>query len=96
MVALCAVVWGATPPAPAPASQNAAQSAPAPKKAQTAHPAQESLDPGERVFEQNCSRCHTAPEGFSPHISGTIIRHMRVRASLSEKQERELIKYLNP
>jgi mono/diheme cytochrome c family protein len=94
MVALCAVVWGATPAAPAPAPQNAAQNTPAQKKA--AQPAQGSEDPGERVFEQNCSRCHAAPEGFSTRISGTIVRHMRVRASLSEKQERELMKYLNP
>ena len=85
---------GATPAAPAPAPQNAAQNTPAQKKA--TQPAQGSEDPGEQVFEQNCSRCHAAPEGFSTRISGTIVRHMRVRASLSEKQERELMKYLNP
>lgn len=51
---------------------------------------------GERIFAQNCSRCHTAPEGFSPHISGTIVRHMRVRAQLSEHDEQELLRFLNP
>ena len=51
---------------------------------------------GERVFQQNCYRCHNAPEGFSPRISGTIVRHMRVRASLSQHDEQELLKYLNP
>ncbi len=51
---------------------------------------------GERVFKQNCARCHQAPQSFSPQISGTIIRHMRVRASLSRKDERELLKFLNP
>jgi cytochrome c5 len=51
---------------------------------------------GERVFEQNCSRCHNAPQGFSPHISGTIIRHMRVRASLSKEDEQALLRFLNP
>ncbi len=51
---------------------------------------------GERVFEQNCSRCHQAPQGFPPQISGTIVRHMRVRASLSSKDEQELLKFLNP
>jgi cytochrome c5 len=51
---------------------------------------------GERVFQQNCSRCHDAPEGFSPRISVTIVRHMRARASLSQHDEQVLLKYFNP
>jgi mono/diheme cytochrome c family protein len=51
---------------------------------------------GQRIFQQHCSRCHTAPEGFSPRISGTIVRHMRVRASLSEREEKELLRFFNP
>lgn len=51
---------------------------------------------GEQKFKQNCSRCHQAPEGFPPHISGTIVRHMRVRASLSEQDERDILRFLNP
>jgi cytochrome c5 len=51
---------------------------------------------GQRIFDQNCSRCHNAPEGFSPRISGTIVRHMRVRASLSRHDEEELLHFLNP
>jgi mono/diheme cytochrome c family protein len=51
---------------------------------------------GERKFAQNCSRCHTSPEGFSPHIAGTIIRHMRVRASLSKQDEDDIMHFLNP
>jgi cytochrome c5 len=51
---------------------------------------------GERIFKQNCARCHQTPESFAPQISGTIIRHMRVRASLSRKDERDLLKFLNP
>jgi cytochrome c5 len=53
-------------------------------------------DEGQRVFEQNCSRCHTAPDSFSPRISGTVLRHMRVRASLSQHDEQELLRFLNP
>jgi cytochrome c5 len=53
-------------------------------------------DAGERVFQQHCSRCHNAPDGFSPHISGTIVRHMRVRASLSQHEEEELLRFFNP
>lgn len=51
---------------------------------------------GERVFKQNCSRCHNAPQSFPPQISGTVIRHMRVRASLSGEDEQKLLKFLNP
>jgi mono/diheme cytochrome c family protein len=51
---------------------------------------------GERIYAQNCSRCHTAPDGFSPHISGTVVLHMRVRASLSKHDEQELIRFFNP
>ena len=51
---------------------------------------------GDRIFQQNCSRCHNAPEGFPPSISGTVVRHMRVRASLSHHDEEELLRFLNP
>jgi cytochrome c5 len=51
---------------------------------------------GDRAFRQNCSRCHQAPESFPPQISGTIVRHMRVRASLSREDERAILKFLNP
>jgi mono/diheme cytochrome c family protein len=57
---------------------------------------QQHQDEGERIFKQNCSRCHTTPEGFSPGVSGTIVRHMRVRASLSQHDEQELLRFFNP
>lgn len=51
-------------------------------------------DPGERAFQANCSRCHDAPEQLSPDISGTVARHMRVRANLSAADERNILRYL--
>jgi cytochrome c5 len=77
----------------------AAQQNSAPASAKQTTPAKSSAHPqdeGERVFQQNCSRCHAAPEGFSPRISGTIVRHMRVRASLSQHDEQALLRFLNP
>jgi cytochrome c5 len=53
-------------------------------------------DRGQQVFDQNCARCHNAPEGFSPHISGTIAMHMRVRANLSAADYEALRRFLNP
>lgn len=51
---------------------------------------------GERVFLQNCSRCHNAPDGFSPRIAGSVVRHMRVRANLSEKDAQDVLRFFNP
>lgn len=51
---------------------------------------------GETIFKENCSRCHNAPEQLSPRISGSIVRHMRVRASLSEEDAKAVLKFLNP
>jgi mono/diheme cytochrome c family protein len=61
------------------------------KPASTAQP-----DRGQQVFAQNCSRCHNAPEGFAPQISGTIAMHMRVRANLSDADYKALRRFLNP
>jgi len=66
------------------------------KQTSAAHTQQPHQDEGERIFQQNCSRCHTTPEGFSPRISGTVVRHMRVRASLSQHDEQELLRFFNP
>lgn len=73
---------------------NAARTKPVPQDQKTAQPSGQ--DRGQQVFAQNCSRCHNAPEGFSPRISSTIARHMRVRASLSEADFKALQKFLNP
>lgn len=58
--------------------------------------AENSENKGQLVFEENCSRCHNAPQSFSPRIAGTIARHMRVRANLSAEDERALLRFLNP
>jgi mono/diheme cytochrome c family protein len=67
------------------------QSQPQTKPAPVAKP-----DRGQQVFAENCSRCHNAPEGFSPRLSGTIARHMRVRANLSNDDYQALRRFLNP
>ena len=54
------------------------------------------VDPGQRAFEANCSRCHNPPQGFSPRITGTVLRHMRERALLSPQDERALLKFFAP
>ncbi|MBB5059673.1 cytochrome c5 [Granulicella aggregans] len=77
------------------ASQTAKSSAPnsaPPSTQKSASPD----DQGERAFRANCSRCHYAPDTLNPRITGTVIRHMRVRANLSAADERAILHYLNP
>jgi cytochrome c5 len=77
------------------AQQSAAPQA-KPQKAAAAKQSSQKEDEGQRVFDQHCSRCHTAPDGFSPRIAGTVVRHMRVRASLSQHEEEQLLHFFNP
>jgi cytochrome c5 len=86
------IALAAAPLLPPVMAQDHTAAAPVSKKPTAA----QNEDEGERIFEQNCSRCHNAPEGFSPRISGTIVRHMRVRASLSKHDEEELLHFFNP
>jgi hypothetical protein len=86
----------AAPLLPPVMAQDHPPATPAPKKPTVAQASPQHEDDGQRIFEQNCSRCHNAPEGFSPRITGTIVRHMRVRASLSKHDEEELLHFFNP
>lgn len=51
---------------------------------------------GERVFQANCGRCHTAPEALSPREVPAVLRQMRVRANLSARDQQVLLKLLAP
>jgi cytochrome c5 len=55
-----------------------------------------SSDPGQQKFQANCGRCHSEPEQLSPSITGTVIRHMRVRASLSAQDEKDILRFMAP
>lgn len=51
---------------------------------------------GEKRFEMHCGRCHVPPEDLSPREAKAVLRQMRVRANLSEEDERLILKYLAP
>jgi cytochrome c5 len=80
-----------TTPTPAPQNHNSNHNSTSRRPASPTAPSD-----GERVFNQNCSRCHTAPQGFSPRVTFAVIRHMRVRASLSAEDEKALLHFMNP
>jgi mono/diheme cytochrome c family protein len=49
---------------------------------------------GERRFHANCGRCHAAPPKFPARMMGTIIRHMRVRATITAEDMRSILHYM--
>jgi cytochrome c5 len=77
-----------------------AQTSPTPKST-TAKPATKPVptkqtDVGQRKFDANCGRCHSFPQTLSPSITGTVVRHMRVRANLSAEDEKDILRFLAP
>jgi hypothetical protein len=49
---------------------------------------------GEQRFRANCGRCHAAPQKFPPRAMATILRHMRVRATLTDEDMRLVLFYM--
>jgi cytochrome c5 len=49
---------------------------------------------GERRFRANCGRCHAAPHKFPPRMMATIVRHMRVRATITDEDMRLVLYYM--
>jgi hypothetical protein len=49
---------------------------------------------GEQRFRANCGRCHAAPQKFPPRMMGTILRHMRVRATITDQDRRLILLYM--
>jgi len=52
------------------------------------------LAEGEKRFRQNCGRCHLAPDKFPPRMMATIVRHMRVRATITDRDARLILWYM--
>jgi mono/diheme cytochrome c family protein len=49
---------------------------------------------GEKRFRTNCGRCHMAPPKFPPRAMATILRHMRVRALITDEDRRLILRYM--
>lgn len=49
---------------------------------------------GEKRFRANCGRCHQPPHKFPPRVMATAIRHMRVRAMITDEDMRLILKYM--
>jgi mono/diheme cytochrome c family protein len=86
ILALAAAVWGAAP------SGKSDRSGPA--AAQASAQADGMRVEGERRFQANCGRCHAAPHKFPPRMMATIVRHMRVRATLTDADMKLVLFYM--
>jgi len=49
---------------------------------------------GEKRFRTNCGRCHMSPHKFPPRMMATIVRHMRVRALITDDDMRYILAYM--
>ena len=49
---------------------------------------------GEQRFRSNCGRCHAAPQKFPPRAMATVLRHMRVRATITDEDMRAVLFYM--
>jgi hypothetical protein len=49
---------------------------------------------GEKRFHANCGRCHAAPQKFPPRVMATVVRHMRVRATITDEDMRLVLFYM--
>jgi hypothetical protein len=49
---------------------------------------------GAQVYKANCTRCHITMRPFSEKMTRTIVRHMRVRAELTQTEADAVLSYL--
>ena len=78
----------------APKDTAAAASAPAGQSDNQAAQKENMHLEGERRFRSNCARCHAAPPKFPPRMMATIVRHMRVRAAITDQDMRLILRYM--
>jgi len=88
-----AICWALIICMVAAAQGNQTKSAPTANVQETA--SDESAE-GEKLFHTHCGRCHNAPESISPREARAVVRHMRVRSTLTNEDERLILKFLAP
>lgn len=92
MIALNAVVFAGDPPRLAePSAKKEATNAPA---VEHNYDADAMRVQGEQRFRANCGRCHAAPQKFPPRMMATVLRHMRVRATITDQDMRLVLFYM--
>jgi mono/diheme cytochrome c family protein len=65
-----------------------------PVSSKPVHKAAYSRFEGEQRYRANCGRCHMAPHKFPPRMMATIVRHMRVRATITDEDMNFILRYM--
>jgi len=65
-----------------------------PTSTQPVHGGASSRFEGEKRYRANCGRCHMAPHKFPPRMMATIVRHMRVRATITDEDMQLILRYM--
>jgi mono/diheme cytochrome c family protein len=95
ILALVAAVFAADPPKNANANADpAAVTTNTASAERNSEEADNTRAEGEKRFRANCSRCHAAPHKFPPRMMATIVRHMRVRATITDADMRYILAYM--
>ena len=76
------------------AADSPRNSGPTTQVAQSGDQVASMLVEGEKRFRENCGRCHAAPHKFPPRMMATIVRHMRVRATITDEDTRLILFYM--
>jgi cytochrome c2 len=51
---------------------------------------------GEQKFLEHCARCHKPPEALPRAAVPAVLRHMRIRANLSARDEQDILHFMAP
>jgi mono/diheme cytochrome c family protein len=57
-------------------------------------PDPQSMLEGEKRYRANCGRCHQPPHKFPPRAMAMAVRHMRVRAMLTEEDVKYVLYFV--
>ena len=50
--------------------------------------------PADTIYKNNCTRCHSEVPQANPRITTTVLRHMRVRANLTQEEAKAILDYI--
>ena len=79
------------PAQPAPAVSTAATDSAVPAQAEVN---EKWMVEGQKRYLTNCGRCHQSPRQLSPREMSMAVRHMRVRAMLTQEDMNYLLYYM--
>ena len=50
--------------------------------------------PADTIYKNNCTRCHSEVPQTNPRVATTVLRHMRVRANLTQEEAKAILDYI--